>query len=108
MSFEETVRLIVREELQALERRLATAMQSKQNSNADERLTLAQAASLAGASVTTMKKWISTGALEVDRHGRLVRVRRGDVEALLARHRVHGGELDADEIADQILGRGRQ
>lgn len=123
MSIEETIRLVVREEIRAAMREFATAVQSRPGGDPDEQLSKAKAASIAGVSISTIDRWITTGALAIRKVGvepvhapsteprvdrRPIRIRRGDLDALLSRQVVQGGEVDADALADQVLARRKQ
>jgi hypothetical protein len=109
MTLEETLRVIVREELRHFARELASAMQARPAGDPEQLLSKAEAAAAAGgASISSIDRWISQGDLPVRKRGRYVRIRRGDLDALLSRQAVQGGELDADELADRVLARRTQ
>ncbi|MBI3203049.1 MAG: helix-turn-helix domain-containing protein [Myxococcales bacterium] len=65
-----------------------------------------QAADVAATSVSTIRSWIRGGRLRPYRAGRLVRVRRDEVEALLAGGKV-GGDSRAT-LAATIISKGRR
>lgn len=110
MSIEETIRLVVREEVRSAMRELLAEARAAPAGNPDEKLTKAEAAALAGASLSTVQRWISSGELPVEKKNRHIRVRRGDLEALLTRSHqiVKGSEADADELADRLIRESRQ
>ncbi len=91
----QTIRRIVREELQAL----APA--------AGEMLTIAQAAALAGYGVTKIREWLKDGTLRRYGEGRGVRVSRRELQDVMARqHSPASTEVDIERMAEQALRRG--
>ena len=59
-----------------------------------EWLSSPQAAEKLGVSLRTLYKFINDGLLSGYRFGRVIRVRRGDVDLFLERIRIKPGELD--------------
>jgi excisionase family DNA binding protein len=72
-------------------------------------LTVADAATIAGVSAATVRGWMHEGDLPSQRAGRFLRVKRSDLEAFM-----HGGKSpaadsdDLDDLAEQLLSRGRR
>jgi excisionase family DNA binding protein len=92
-TLEELIREIVRDELR---KALATAPSPA----AVEYLTTNVAAALACVAAGTIRRWIREGRLEDHRAGRVVRVRREDLETLL-----RDGGREHDEITPEELAR---
>jgi excisionase family DNA binding protein len=86
----ELVRQIVREELAR-----------RPTSDAPELLTIPEAAEHARVIPGTIRRWIRAGRLASTGEGKLLRVRRVDLDAVLA----GGAEQGVDEIAERILRR---
>lgn len=76
-SLEETIRAIVRDELARAERERTAA------SSSDEYLSTGDAAKLADVASGTIRRWIREGKLTEHRAGRLVRIKRADLEEYL-------------------------
>lgn len=74
--------------------------------SADEYLSTAEAARLAGVHRETIIRWIREGRLTEHRAGRCVRVKRGDLERLLARGRRRQVKLSPEERARRDFGDG--
>jgi excisionase family DNA binding protein len=74
---------------------------------AEEYLSTAQAAAIAGVQAATVRRWMKRGLLPRHRAGRLERVRRDELHAYLARVSTPtDGGIDVDAKADAILNRG--
>jgi excisionase family DNA binding protein len=72
---EEVLRTVVREELRAI---------APRPGQPDEFLSVVAAARLAGVAPTTVRAWVNQGRLQRYKAGRVLRVRRSDLELLLA------------------------
>jgi excisionase family DNA binding protein len=72
---EEVVRTVVREELRAV---------APRPGQPDEFLSVVAAARLVGVAPTTVRTWVSQGRLQRYQAGRVLRVRRSELEVLLA------------------------
>ncbi len=111
MGFEDELRSMLREELRPLHEQIAglrAALDERGRPTADDLLAVKDAARLASVSVSTIRGWIREGHLSRHGAGRLLRVRRADVLALLtASPSETGPHASADEQAARILGRGR-
>jgi excisionase family DNA binding protein len=83
MSFEDTLRAIVREELRPVVEEIRRALVSSPSDG--ELVTYARAAQLVGVSVSTIRARIASGALAKYGKGKAVRVRRADVLAMFER-----------------------
>ena len=88
------VRDIVREEM---------AVARPATSDATSHLSTRAAAIHAGVAMGTIRRWIRDGKLREHRAGRHLRVRRTDLEALLAGHHV-GPDASPEELAQQAFG----
>lgn len=92
------VRAVVREELAKLELGRPTTQ---------EYLSPESAATLTETSVSTIRGWLREGRLRTYHAGRLVRVRRDELEALLSSTRSAAGN-DIAPAAANIIARGRR
>ena len=109
MTLEETLRGLVRDVLRdELPGLLKAALPQVAASGApvlDGYLATNAAARLAGVRPETIRRWIDAGDLPVHRAGRLVRVRRSELEAYLARGRKMADQpIDLEKRAREILG----
>ena len=66
----------------------------------DEYLATREAAGIAGVAVGTIRRWVREGRLPEHRAGRVVRVRRSDLEKLLRSGRRRTGDL-ADGLSPE-------
>jgi excisionase family DNA binding protein len=73
----------------------------------EEYLSTDAAAQLAGVHADTVRRWIREGKLEEHRAGRLVRVRRSDVERLLREGRRRRDDASPEELAVRDFGKRR-
>lgn len=89
----ELVRSIVREELS---RALAP--------RTDGYLSVASAAEVADVSPATVRRWIRTGKLPSCGSGKLLRVRRADLDRVIGAPKVRTEALTPEEIADLEVG----
>lgn len=97
----ELIRDVAREEVR---RAIADAKQP------DEYLSTRAAGAVAGVADATIRRWVRERRLPEHRAGRCVRVKRADVERLLARGRRHDtddGELTIEEMAERDFGPNR-
>lgn len=84
MTFEEMLRHILREEIRAALRD-QFAEEPLGVTLASGWLTIAQAAAHASVHSATIRAWIKGGELPASKRGRVVRVKRDDLDALLSR-----------------------
>jgi excisionase family DNA binding protein len=70
-----------------------------------EYLTTDGAAALAGVAAGTIRRWIREGRIDEHRAGRMVRVRRADMEALLARGRRRPADAIGSQTPEQLARR---
>ncbi len=110
MSFEETLRLMMREELKSFLRTellplLADARCAKQEE--DGYLAIQRAAEFADVHPDTIRVWIKAGRLRGYHAGRELRVLRSDLRRFLEVGDVVEGRPTAEEEAAMILGRSR-
>lgn len=70
-------------------------------------LTIAEGARHAAVSDETLREWITLGSLPAGRCGRVLRVRRSDIDTLLLKGSIadggEGGNLEVSERSAQIL-----
>lgn len=105
-SIEETLRAIIREELQRALRELHPADQAPAS---DRYLPVPEAASIAAVHADTMRAWLKAGRLPAHHAGRELRVRLSDLERFMASGGTNGGERPTiDEEAAQALARIRR
>lgn len=71
---------------------------------ADEYLSVARAAAVADVAPGTVRRWIREGRLVGHHAGRVLRVRRTDLEALLRGGGRRDRELTAEQLADRDFG----
>lgn len=90
-SFEDTLRVIVRDVVRveirnALDERAArdARRNGARTPTADSYLSIAGASALADVAPGTLRRWIKDGRLPTGRAGRVYRIKRSDLEALLA------------------------
>lgn len=81
MSFEETLRSIVREEIRSA---LREELAARPAPSGPELLTIAQAAASTGLGVSTIRTWLSAGKLNRYGAGRAVRVNRAELDRVVA------------------------
>lgn len=91
MTIEDQIRAIVREEL-------------ARSAPAADYLTTSAAAEIASVSPATVRRWIASGLLAVSGVGRAVRIRRADLDALLATsptrtRRIASPKLTPEQVA---------
>jgi len=104
MSLEETVRTLIREEVQRVLREELPGLLAdlRPDSHAgDEYLSVQKAAAVAEVHADTIRGWIKSGRLPEHRAGRELRILRGDLQRLL------GPRATAAEEAATILARRR-
>lgn len=80
-ALEDRFRRIIREELHALSEEPETAHSGPVD---EEYITADRAAEIAGVQPATIRHWITTGKIREYRAGRLLRVRRGDLDLFLS------------------------
>ena len=101
----EAVRLVMKEEIRELKEALQ-AMPSRRAT--DEFWPVRKAAKVAGVSPATVRAWIQDKRLRSYGAGRVLRIRRGELEAFLAEMATRSGEsVDVDERVREILGETR-
>lgn len=85
MSFDAALRNLLREELPSLVRDAVRAALAEADTTTDtaEYVTVKDAAARAGVSEGTIRKWIKSGFLPERRCGRIIRVKRADLDVLL-------------------------
>lgn len=71
---------------------------------ADEYLSVARAAAVADVAPGTVRRWIREGRLVGHHAGRVLRVKRTDLEALLRGGGRRDRELTAEQLADRDFG----
>ena len=71
-----------------------------------EFLSVQRAAEVADVAAGTIRRWIREGRIEGHRAGRVLRVKRADLEALLAAGGARRHELTPEELADRAFGGG--
>lgn len=98
-SFDETLRAIVRD---IVREELARARPAA-TSDPTAHLSTRAAAQHAGVAIGTIRRWIRDGKLRELRAGRHLRVRRADLDVLLAGER-NGPEVSPEELARQAFG----
>lgn len=85
--------------LAALIRRIVREELAAHAPTPDEYLSITRAAQVADVSTRTVRRWIDSGALPGYGHGRARRVRRADLDALLANGRKLSPDLSPEEQA---------
>lgn len=102
----EATKLALRDELPAIIREHLRPFLARQEATTDrgEALSTHAAAEYAGVSPATIREWVSAGRLRAQRAGRVLKVRKSDLDAFLARSapREHG-VIDLSERAREIL-----
>jgi excisionase family DNA binding protein len=111
MSLEESVRIVVREEMQRVLRQelgaIVEAVRSAPKTGEIEFLSVAEAAQLAQVSEATVREWMTKG-LKRYGQGRVVRIRRPELLAFLSSNPESAAEeMDVEERAVSILSRAR-
>lgn len=108
MTIEDTIRAVVREELQrVLHEELRAAFAETSPPDADGYFSIASAAAFAEVHPDTVRAWVKSGALPEHRAGRELRVLRSELRAFLAAGR-SAARLSAEEEAAAILARRRR
>ncbi len=107
-SLEELFRTIVREELYPFVRMLHELLErmGRTAHGADELLSVADAAKMVRVGKSTIRGWITSGRLQTRRAGRLVRIRRSDLDAVLTESRQEK-RTDPEAEAAKIFERNR-
>jgi len=109
MGIDDIIRALLREELRPLQEQIAlltAAAARAHRPTGDDLASVKEAARIASVSVGTVRAWIRASKLRRHGSGRLLRVRRADLLALLsAAHDQAGTHASADEQAARILGR---
>jgi excisionase family DNA binding protein len=96
------VRRVLQDELPALLKRSTTSARAQDG--AEVYHSVGDAAVIAGVRPETLRTWISAGKLPEHRAGRLLRIRRDELEALMARTAKHSmAEVDLETRARDIL-----
>lgn len=106
-SIEEAIEARVRTAIREETRALREALERLAPPDDSEYLTAAQVAKLTKFDEDTVRRWMRTGKLPSRRVGSRKRVRRSDLERFLAKD-PGGDERTPDEIADELLARGRR
>ena len=107
----DATKLAIRDEVPAILREHLRQLLEREQRPAEqgEALSTVQAARYAGVSPATIREWASAGQLRVQRAGRVIKVRRGDLDAFLARSAPRGeGVIDLSERAREILSGAKQ
>lgn len=107
MTLEDTLRVIVREEIRALREDLQ-AWQATPSASGAELLTYAQAAALKGLGYSTIRAWAESGRLNKHGEGRNVRVSKLELDRVMGPRQSSacGGKLteaDIEAKAEAIL-----
>jgi excisionase family DNA binding protein len=110
MTLDDAIRVAIRGELRAALRedlpellRETLAVRAPASTDSPY-LSTARAAKLAGVRPETVRSWIAGGKLPGHRAGRLLRVRRDELEALMAHGPERGKvEVDLDTLATDIM-----
>lgn len=107
-SLEELFRTLVHEELRPFVHMLHDLLErlGRAAHASDEFLSVAKAAEIAQVGESTLRAWIKSGRLRAGRAGRLVRIRRADLSALITDSRQEK-RLDPEAEAAKILERNR-
>jgi excisionase family DNA binding protein len=102
----EAAKLAIRDELPALLREHLKPLVERAAPGPErgEALSTIRAARYADVSPATVRAWVASGQLRAQRAGRVLKVRRGDLDAFLARSEPRNGEvIDLSERAREIL-----
>ncbi len=97
MTMEDLIRSIVQDEVRALRDALPDLLRAALKARGPETkeyLTTVEAAALAKVRPETVRAWVAAGSLPEHRAGRELRVRRDELEALMA----HGAETDEVDL----------
>lgn len=109
----DATKLAIRDELPAIIRehlaRLEEAREAVRSAASDPALSTKAAARHAGVSEPTIRSWAVSGQLRAIRAGRVIKVRRSDLDAFLARSSPRGeGVIDLSARAREILSSARR
>jgi len=105
-SLDELFRTLVREELRPFVHMLHDLLErlGRAPHASDEFVSVAKAAEIAQVGESTLRAWIKSGRLRAGRAGRLVRIRRADLSALITNSRQekrHDPEAEAAKILER-------
>jgi excisionase family DNA binding protein len=100
----DTVRGVLREELGGMLRDALTAAPGRHGED-DRYLSVKEAAQLVGVRAETIRSWLQAGYFPAYRAGRILRIRRVELESYLARKDEGPPKLDPEAMAREILGR---
>jgi excisionase family DNA binding protein len=110
MSLEDTVRTLIREEVQRVlrEELPAAIAELRPASDAGEQyLSVDKAAAIADVHPDTVRTWVKSGRLPEHRAGRELRILRSDLRRFLASVSANGHRASAEQEAVAILARRR-
>lgn len=110
MSLEETVRALIREEVQRVLREELAGVVAELRPAADageQYLSVERAAAMAEVHADTIRGWVKSGRLREHRAGRELRILRSDLHRFLAAVSANGHRETAEEEATTILARRR-
>lgn len=102
----EATKLAIRDEVPAILREHIKQLVERDERATDRgaALSTVDAAEYVGVSPATIREWVNAGQLRAQRAGRVLKVRRGDLDAFLARAAPRGdGVIDLSERAREIL-----
>jgi excisionase family DNA binding protein len=109
----DATKLAIRDEVPAIMReclaRLESAPHAESVGERDPPLSTKTAARHAGVSEPSIRAWVASGQLRAIRAGRVIKVRRSDLDAFLARSAPReGGVIDLSARAREILSSARR
>lgn len=107
MSLEDTLRLILREEIRAAVREELASVRPTANPASDETLTVEEVAADCAVHAQTVLLWIRSGRLSAKKPGRRWVVRRADLRSFLQGMQNPHRADSIQEQADRILGGAR-
>ncbi len=108
-TLEELFQALVREELRPFVQMLHELLErlGRAVHAGDEFLSVTESAKVAHVGESTVRGWIKSGHLKAGKAGRLLRIRRSDLEALIMQARLEKRRPDPEAEAAKILERNR-
>jgi excisionase family DNA binding protein len=101
----DTVRQVLREELGSMLRNALAVAPAGQDHGDDRYISVKAAAQLVGVRTETIRSWLQAGSFPAYRAGRILRIRRAELESYLARKDDGPLKLDPEAMAREILAR---